>query len=115
MENENPSSKIVDGTHTINKDTLHNVYITGTSNGKEFVIMCRTLSIIAYDWIKTKVETYIINYRCDNCNSVDMLPTGVAYYTSPLQYVHECTYCGEKHTFTDKKYPLTEYRYINEW
>ena len=64
--------------------------------------------------LNKKVETYIINYVCDECGEGLMLPTGMAFYTSPLQYEHRCDNCGDTQKFHDKKYPLTQYRYIDE-
>lgn len=58
--------------------------------------------------VRAEVKTYSITYHCSVCGIGEMLPTGIALLSSPPQYPHKCTKCGEEKTFRFK-YPRTVY------
>jgi hypothetical protein len=53
----------------------------------------------------TKVESFEIDYRCDECGEGMMRPTGRCMESYPPQYPHSCTVCKATKTFTNKRYP----------
>ena len=53
---------------------------------------------------KTKINSYQINYWCDDCHDGKMISTGQTLLIHPPRYMHECEKCGTKKNFK-KKYP----------
>ena len=62
---------------------------------------------------KVEVKTYIIHYYCDKegCDG-ELLPTGTALTSSPLQYPHKCTKCDYSKAFSGKTYPYAVHETI---
>lgn len=62
---------------------------------------------------ETKVETVVIDYVCDKCESGIMERSGsAAYLTEPMQFPHKCNKCGFEQTFKEV-YPKVGYRRVN--
>lgn len=61
--------------------------------------------------VKNKVQTYIINYVCDECYDGNMERDGNIVLTSnPPLFPHKCNRCGYKMNFIDT-YPKFVYEY----
>lgn len=61
---------------------------------------------------KTKVESYNVEYVCDECGIGNYEPTGECNLTTPPQYPHVCTHCNHRQVFR-KTYPFIAYEEIN--
>lgn len=56
----------------------------------------------------TLVRTHLVEYRCDKCNTGNMMPTGQATGTYPQRFQHKCNSCQHVDLFDDC-YPLIRY------
>lgn len=52
-----------------------------------------------------KVETFRVEYECDECGNGKMEFNGVSNPTWPPLYHHDCTNCGANQVFRGEKYP----------
>ena len=59
-----------------------------------------------------KVETYYVRLYCE-CGG-EMKPNGMSLMSNPPQYPHNCDRCGYKENISDKRYPLTIYKYVKK-
>lgn len=55
------------------------------------------------------IKQFYVDRLCE-CGG-RMRPTGDAYCTNPLQYVHRCDKCGNEEAYT-KEYPYVDIEYI---
>lgn len=62
---------------------------------------------------QTKVESYKVDYLCDECNEGYMRFNGIALTSNPLQYPHTCEKCKACKTFRIV-YPSIGYRTTEE-
>lgn len=62
-----------------------------------------------------KAEAIIVRQFCEveGCNGEMVRNGSVAFLTSPQQYPHACTLCGERKNFYDI-YPMTKFRQVAE-
>lgn len=69
---------------------------------------------MAQQTIRTKVETYRIDKKCDNCENGIMYATGggVAKWHSYLE--HKCNACGHVESYENISYPYIEYTDIKK-
>lgn len=58
--------------------------------------------------IKSEVKTYLVTYKCDQCNKGDMIATGVCLEYPLKIFPHVCNACGFQHNFREEAYPRTE-------
>lgn len=49
--------------------------------------------------IRKEVKTYKVYYKCDECRSGTMEPTGICYSVAPPKFPHVCNLCGHKENF----------------
>ena len=61
-----------------------------------------------------KVETYRIEYICDECRVGVMEQTGLMKPSIPPFVEHRCPICEATQWFRNKCYPITTYEYIDE-
>ena len=61
---------------------------------------------------RVKVETFLVNYFCDNCDTV-IKTSGLVFATSPPIHEHKCPNCGRIYEFRGKSYP-TQVLHYNE-
>lgn len=53
----------------------------------------------------TKVETFRIEYICDECGKDSMKWNGITLTSNPPQFPHRCPTCGADKTFMAVHYP----------
>jgi hypothetical protein len=60
-----------------------------------------------------EVKPMRVDYKCPNCETGYLRPTGMCYSTSPPQYPHICNNgCGYGGTF-NKIYPYIDYKEVD--
>ena len=64
---------------------------------------------MAQQFIKTKVETYRIDKRCQNCLIGIMHFTGKGITQLDSYWEHKCNVCGNLESYKNISYPYTEY------
>ena len=64
---------------------------------------------IAQQTIRTKVETYRIDKKCENCNEGIMYATGRGVTQWHSHWEHKCNQCGHIESYENISYPHTEY------
>jgi len=55
--------------------------------------------------IETQVNTYRIEYICDECGEGKLEWNGICLTSYPPQYPHSCLHCGATKTFMGVHYP----------
>jgi len=63
--------------------------------------------------IKTKIDTYMVDYICDDCGKGTMQRFGGMLLTAPPQYTYRCNNCGAI-IQTFESYPSFIYEQFNE-
>ena len=64
---------------------------------------------MAQQTIRTKVETYRIDKKCDNCVEGIMYATGRGVTQWHSYWEHKCNKCGHIESYENTSYPHTEY------
>ena len=62
--------------------------------------------------LKTKVNTYILNYQCDKCKDGQMIYQGKAKKgidNKSIMYLHRCNKCSIIQDIKGKQYPQMRY------
>ena len=61
--------------------------------------------------IKRDVKIVEVDYKCPNCSTGFLRPTGQVYTTNPPMISHRCNnpLCNYGQTFTNKSYPYIDY------
>lgn len=66
--------------------------------------------------IKQQVNTFMVNYFCDNCKKGYMIFTGkqraAAVKHNVFYLIHKCSNCGKIKEFENKKFPYQQYEVI---
>ena len=63
-----------------------------------------------------EVKTFMVYYKCDECDDGYMTGTGVMLSSNPAQFPHECNgkNCSHKVTFTARQYPRKYYTEVKK-
>lgn len=64
---------------------------------------------MAQQTIRTKVETYRIDKKCENCEKGIMHATGRGVTQWHSYWEHKCNKCGHVESYENISYPHTEY------
>jgi RNase P subunit RPR2 len=68
--------------------------------------------------IKQQVNTFMVNYFCDDCKKGYMVFTGkqrpAAVKRGVFYLIHKCSNCGKIKEFENKKYPYQMYVVISK-
>lgn len=68
--------------------------------------------------IKQKVNTFMINYICDDCKKGYMIfmnkQRQAAIQRNLFYLIHKCSNCGKIFEFENNKYPYQQYEVIND-
>jgi DNA polymerase III alpha subunit (gram-positive type) len=61
----------------------------------------------------TEVKSYMVEYRCDDCNIGYMESTGEGVMKWHTEWKHKCNHCGKVKIFQGVTYPHIEHKKID--
>ena len=62
---------------------------------------------------RKRADTYVYRLYCDKCET-EMQADGGQLTSNPGRFVHKCPQCGHTESILGKRYPMIDYREIEE-